>query len=269
MGEHACVDVEQRLDACSRRWGLRVEGRLTGGHRSDVFACDDELVIKLTVTAEERAAEAAALRAWDGRGAVALLDVDEEHDALLLPRIRPATHLPSGDHDAAVEVAAGLLARLHGAVSTFGFPSTEEAYDVHEALCIRDATREPGKPEPVGLRMLPMARAEMHRLEASDRRQVLLHGDFIDKNLLLGAEGYVATDPIPRLGDPCSDIGFFVAYHPPASRLLDLAADVARTMGEDVDRAVRWAMVWAVGEACETWRADSDDLQAVVAAFWV
>ena len=267
MGQHARVDVEQRLEACARRWGLRVEGRLTGGHRSDVYACDGELVIKLTVTSDERAAEAAALHAWDGRGAVQLLDVDEEHDALLLPRIRPATHLPSGGHDAAVQVAAGLLARLHVAPTTFRFPSTEEAYDVHEVLCVRDATREPGKPDPIGLRMLPAARAEMHRLQASSEREVLLHGDFIDKNLLLGADGYVATDPIPRIGDPCSDIGFFAAYHPPASRLLDLAADVADALGEDAERAVRWAMVWAVGEACETWRADSDELQAVVAAF--
>ena len=262
------MDVGQRLDACARRWGLQVEGRLTGGHRSDVFACDGELVIKLTVTPEERAAEAAALGAWGGRGAVPLLDVDEEHDALLLPRLRPATHLPSGDHDAAVQVAAALLARLHGAATTFRFPTTVEAYDVHETLCIRDATREAGKPLPIGLRMLPAARDEMHRLQASAEREVLLHGDFIDKNLLLGADGYVAIDPIPRLGDPCSDIGFFVAYHPPASRLLDLAADIAGALGEDAERAVRWAMVWAVGEACETWRADSDELQAVVAAFW-
>ena len=268
MDEHASVDVQQRLDACARRWGLRVEGRLTGGHRSDVYACDGELVIKLTVTPEERATEAAALRAWDGRGAVPLLDVDEQHDALLLPRIRPATHLPGGGHDTAVQVAAGLLTALHGATSTSRFPTTLEAYDRHEVLCIRDATREEGKPDPIGVRMLPAARAEMHRLQASADREVLLHGDFIDKNLLLGPEGYVATDPIPRLGDPCSDIGFFAAYHPPASRLLDLAADVAGALGEDADRAVRWARVWAVGEACETWRTDSDDLQAVVAAFW-
>jgi streptomycin 6-kinase len=91
-----------------------------------------------------------------------------------------------------------------------------------------------------------------------------LHGDFIDKNLLFDGGGYVATDPIPRVGDPCSDIGFFAAYHPPARGLLDTAADIARAMGEDVDRAVQWASVLAVGEACETWRADSDDLQAVV-----
>ena len=34
----------------------------------------------------------------------------------------------------------------------------------------------------------------------------------------------------------------------------------------DEARAMRWAAVWAVGEACETWRSDSDELQALVAS---
>jgi streptomycin 6-kinase len=144
------------------------------------------------------------------------------------------------------------------------------AYDDYEQRCLRDAEweqRDLDKPPPAGIGLLPQARAAADRLIASTAKAVLLHGDFIDKNLLFDGSGYVATDPIPRTGDPCSDIGFFAAYHPPASGLLDTAAAIARTTGEDVDRAVLWASVWAVGEACETWRSDSDDLQTVVRAF--
>ena len=32
----------------------------------------------------------------------------------------------------------------------------------------------------------------------------------------------------------------------------------------DPSRAAQWAAVWMVGEACETWREDSDDVQAWV-----
>ena len=33
-----------------------------------------------------------------------------------------------------------------------------------------------------------------------------LHGDFLDKNLLLGTKGFLAIDPMPWVGDPCSDM---------------------------------------------------------------
>jgi fructosamine-3-kinase len=60
-------------------------------------------------------------------------------------------------------------------------------------------------------RALPAAGALMERLAADSRRRVLLHGDFLTKNLQLGTDGYRAIDPIPRLGDPCADAGMFAS----------------------------------------------------------
>jgi hypothetical protein len=40
-------------------------------------------------------------------------DADLEHSALLLERVRPATHLPVGGDLVAIQVAVGLLSRLH------------------------------------------------------------------------------------------------------------------------------------------------------------
>lgn len=92
-----------------------------------------------------------------------------------------------------------------------------------------------------------------------------LPGDFFDKNVLLGATGYVAIDPMPCIGDPCSDVGFFASYHPPARSIATRARAIASLLGYDTERAERaerWAAVWAVGEACETWREDSEELQS-------
>jgi hypothetical protein len=36
---------------------------------------------------------------------------------------------------------------------------------------------------------------------------------------------------------------------------------LAAAAGVDPERAARWAAVWAVGEATETWRDDSAELQ--------
>ena len=44
-----------------------------------------------------------------------------------------------------------------------------------------------------------MARAAARKLCATAERAVLLHGDFVGKNLLRSGAGYVAIDPIPRI----------------------------------------------------------------------
>jgi streptomycin 6-kinase len=68
---------------------------------------------------------------------------------------------------------------------------------------------------------------------------VLLHGDFIGKNLLRTADEYVAADPLPRLGDPCADVAAFAVDRPPVDTILDRAA--ASPGGWDSTRAGRAA----------------------------
>src|SRR5215831_3530934 len=123
------MDLPFRLRSCLGNWHLQVVSRLEGGFRSEVFACTtingDEVVVKLAATAEEARAEAAALGAWDGTGrTIHLMDADFRQSALLLDRVRPATHLPSNDDPVAVAVAAALLRRLHETPpGSFPFPT--------------------------------------------------------------------------------------------------------------------------------------------------
>jgi streptomycin 6-kinase len=101
---------------------------------------------------------------------------------------------------------------------------------------------------------------------ATARQTVVLHGDFLDKNLLRNGTRYVAIDPLPRVGDPCADIGFFAAGHPPATGILERAAAIARRMSLDRHRAQRWAVVWTVLQACHAWREDQSELEACLAS---
>jgi streptomycin 6-kinase len=252
-----------RLRACEQRWGLTIGDRLAGGFRSDVFTCSDpELVVKLPATPQETRAEAAALTAWADTGAAVRL-VDFSGDALLLERVRPG--VPGGP--VPLGAAADLLSRLHG-VPANGFVSQAEIYPALEAVALDDidyerANRgEPDRAE-AGLIRLSAARATAYRLCADSPRNVLLHGDFLTKNLLSTSDGFVAIDPIPRLGDPCSDIGFFASDHSPAV-ILPLAAELARSMGANELRARQWAAVWTVLQTVSAWRDNQPELDKLV-----
>lgn len=271
------MDLQSRLGACIVRWRLRRVSPLSGGFRSEVFACitagDEEVVLKLTVTTEEAQTEAAALRAWANMGAVVhLIDVDVEHAALLLERIRPATPLPGNDDPVAITVAASLLGTLHHVPpGSYPFPALARCYREEERRAREDAayeqrTRGDLTGGRAGVQRLEAARALAMRLCATTERHVLLHGDFLDKNLLWNGTRYVAIDPLPRLGDPCSDVGDFAAEHPPASGILSRASAIAARLDLDPQRAQQWAAVWAVLLASAAWRSDQADLEACLAS---
>jgi streptomycin 6-kinase len=272
------VDVAPRLRTCIRRWQLEPVARLTGGFRSEVIECTaadgTEVVVKLAATVAEAHTEAAALTAWAHTGAaVRLIDADPVLGALLLERIRPGTPLPGGDDDpGAVQVAAGLLTRLHQAPPPASpLPALLDVYAQRESVARDDADHEQGvagDPERgrAGLRRLPAARAAVVQLCSSADRGVLLHGDVLDKNLLRSGPRYVAIDPMPHIGDPCADVGFFAAGHPPATAILSRAAATAQLMGLPQHRALRWAAVWTVLQTCQAWRDDQADLEACLAS---
>lgn len=269
--------VERRLRACERRWNLENAQGLDGGCSADVFAAartgGGEVVVKLVNPPEQARGEAAALAAWaDTRSAVGLIDTDFAVGALLLERIRPGTPLPAGNDEEATEVAAGLLARLHRATSeSFPFATLAEVYPALEAQALDDVRferRARGEPERgnAGLIRLAAARATAMALCGGTDRHVLLHGDFVDKNILRTQDGYIVVDPSPRIGDPHSDIGFFAAYHPPATAILQRADAIAERMGLDGHRAQQWAAVWTVHQSCQAWREDQRSLDAVLAS---
>lgn len=271
------MEVRERLSACKRGWHLKSGCRLDGGFRSKVFGCTTaggtEVVVKLTVTKEEARAEAAALTAWAHTGAaVRLIDADFEYCALLLARIRPGTHLPGGDDPVAVNVAAGLLSSLHRVnPATFPFPALEKIYVRMADRARSDAeyeqrTRRDPARGAAGVQQLDAAGAAAMELCATTTQTVLLHGDFLDKNLLWDGARYLAIDPIPCIGDPCADAGFFAAGHPPATTILERADAIAAQMGVSRQRAQRWAAVWTVLETCSAWREDQSDLEACLSS---
>lgn len=266
------MDIGARLTACQRRWGLTAAHRLGGGFRADVFASTmstgEEVVVKLAATRPEAEAEAAALSGWARTAAaVHLIDADLSLSALLLARARPGTPLPGGDEALAVDVAIHVLTGLHRASSTMSYPfrRLEKVYRRLEdqarddAAYERNARGDPNRGR-AGLERLDAARVAAMALCSTASESVVLHGDFLDKNLLYAQGTYLAADPMPMVGDPCVDVGFFAAGHPPATQILWRASAIADRMGLDSDRARRWAAIWTVHQDCQSWRNDQPAL---------
>src|SRR5262245_30677523 len=104
-GETWLAQLPELLRAWEERWGLEVGEPfepLSYNFAARARRGDGEaLVLKAGIPSQEMRCEAEALRAWDGRGSVRLLEADLKDGALLLERLEPGTPLVEVEDDAA------------------------------------------------------------------------------------------------------------------------------------------------------------------------
>lgn len=97
----------------AERWSLRIGEPFLGGMVAWVAPAERDgqpVVLKLSFVDDETRHEAAALRFWNGRSAVRVLDADERAGALLLERLDPGTPLAGhADRAEAIRIACRLL----------------------------------------------------------------------------------------------------------------------------------------------------------------
>ncbi|WP_435861942.1 aminoglycoside phosphotransferase family protein [Streptomyces sparsogenes] len=219
------------------RWELRPDGPPMHGACALVLPVTGAggggpAVLKLHLITEETVDEPAALRAWGGLGAVRLLRDEPAGGAMLLERLDPARSLSAvPDDTAAVEVLAGLLARLGEAPAP---PGLRHLADIAAAMLDRvpGAVAALGAPEDARLVRDCAAAVREVAGEPGDR---LLHWDLHYDNVLAppapdadGRGPWLAIDPKPLVGDPGFEL--FPALH---NRWDDITAT------GDVPRAVR------------------------------
>ncbi|MBD0691610.1 aminoglycoside phosphotransferase family protein [Streptomyces sp. CBMA123] len=190
------------------RWELRPDGPVAHGvvglalpvRRAD----GTPAVLKLQPVDEETAGEPLALRAWDGRGAVRLLDHEPTSGSLLLEALdasRSLLDLP--DDRTAVGVIAALLRELthHQAPG-----SLRTLSGVADGLLLRAPEAVAAHVDPDERRLLADCAAALRavRAEPGDR---LLHWDLHYGNVLAPLPGgdrapWLAIDPKPLAGHP-------------------------------------------------------------------
>jgi streptomycin 6-kinase len=220
-------------------------------------------VLKLGVpTSEHLRVEAAALRAWNGNGAVRLLEHAPDQGALLLeraePGIRAASLVPADDAAA----TSALLGAMHGLHATpppaSGVPDLRELAEDFATYLHRfpDGGRLPG-------RWVKTAARLFDELCDSAPARLLLHGDLHHDNVLRAErQPWLAIDPHGYVGDPGFDLGTLLYNPDPGSirpdQTIGLLPSRLEQMtagsGQPPERVVAWCFVMAV--LSEVWTCE-------------
>jgi streptomycin 6-kinase len=254
------------------RWQLRPDGTPMSGAIALVLpvvrADGTPAVLKLQpIVGGQGVGEPEALRAWNGNGAVRLLDHDAESGSILLERLDAARPLATVSDDlAALEILSELLAQLSAVPAPAG---VRRLSDFAAELLDRVPRALTLGRDPSEHRLIKACASALEEVlaEAGDR---LLHEDLHYFNILAPLradqrEPWLAIDPNPLAGDP----GFVLlpALH---NRWEEAVAtgDVPRairrrfdlmtnTLGLDRQRATNWTLARILQNAL--WEVDHDD----------
>jgi streptomycin 6-kinase len=246
------ADAQVLAASCEEAWRLHIEGFLPGGSLSCVLACrgaDSPVVLKLLAPwAESIGTEALALAAWDGHGAVALLERTPDGRALLLSRVSPGCAFsPSGSDELDCERVAGTLRVLASVPVPDALPALSDAVRARFARA-RGMAAQPQSW--ITAQDLEDAEQRAVALARSARDRGLVHGDAQDKNLLLSDPGgtLVAIDPEPSAGDRHFDPALWALTHRPGAGVRERCAALAGLLELDGTRLWEWCLVLAVAE---------------------
>ncbi len=123
-GQAGCqwiASLPERVEALCRQWELTIDGSVMHGYLGIVIPVlrgSEPCVLKVSWIDEATADAIAALRAWNGHGAVRLLAEEPAFGALLLERLDYQRSLSSLPISESMTVAGRLLRRLAIPAST-------------------------------------------------------------------------------------------------------------------------------------------------------
>lgn len=219
-------------------WGLTLGETIPHGSTSLTVLCTTATgraaVLKLTPQTTRLAEQVAVLRAWAPGGHVPEV-LAAVAGAVLLERVRPGTQVTAPDPAAFAELLHG----LHEVPVPTGLTTWDLLQGTEKFLSRTERKNSPV----VGPDDFARSRAERDRLLASSPGTVLLHGDLHYSNMLDGARGLIAIDPIPTLGERAFDaVDFVLDGTAPVEERLALAV---RATGLDAERLAGWCRVVA------------------------
>jgi streptomycin 6-kinase len=285
-GREWLAALPELLTECAHRWSLTLAPpfpNLSFNYVAPAVRADGtEAVLKAGVPNKGLRSEAAALRVFEGRGSVRLLDSDPDRGLLLLERLRPGASLTAladeAHDDEATTIAASVMRGLwRPAPPGHDFPTVADWGQGFARLRARFG----GGAGPLPPAWVEQGEALFADLLASSAAPVLLHGDLHHDNILSGhRQPWLAIDPKGVVGEPAYEVGALLRNlwpdrhtHQNPARLLEhrlhrlaeeLELDPARVRGWAVAQAVLSA-VWGIEDNDEGWGAALADAELLAA----
>jgi streptomycin 6-kinase len=168
-----------------------------------------EVVLKVGVPNPELVTEIAALKIFNGNGAVALYKADPELGALLLERLRPGKPVFNmSDDEDATSVASEVIRKLQKSLSNHNdFPTVGDWFQGFQRL----RKKFGGETGPFLNEFIDKAEGMSHDLLTSMETLTLLHGDLHHWNILSSErDQWLAIDPKGVIGEPEYETGAWI-----------------------------------------------------------
>ncbi len=244
------------LAECKRRWSLTVRPShftLSYNYVAPATLADGtEIVLKVGVPNRELRTEIEALRLYNGRSAVRLLDADPDNGILLLECLTPGEMLTTiTDDDEATRIAVQVMQNLWRPLpADHHFPSVADWADGLAEL----RQEFGGGTGPFDKRLVETAESLFTDLLASMSEPMLLHGDLHHYNILSAGDGWLMIDPKGVAGEPAYEVGALLRnpiatiFAEPelahiTARRLDILAEL---LALDRERLRQWSLAQAV-----------------------
>lgn len=188
------------------------------------------------------------LRWIDGAGAIRLLDEDGALSLLEWAGDRTLlAHLESHGDDAATEIAADVVKRLHATREANPPATLTTLTDNFASLFVEARADRTAR----GHSQFEEAAKVADRLLANQKDVRPLHGDIHHENILLGERGWLAIDAKGVLGDPAFDIANLF-YNPMESELrtsparaVSMATILSRELACDIEKVLDYAFAFS------------------------
>lgn len=198
------------IDEYSERWSLHIDPPLALSYnyvapatRADgtpaIFKCG---VVAYNSTIR---AEVAALKHWNGDGAVRVLEDDAPNGVFLLERLVPGQEIVEINDEVSTRIAAGLMHRLWKPLpSDHSFPTLADWSKAFTEL----RERHDGTTGPLPADLMKHGEALYMDLVATQADPILLHGDLHHFNIISAQrEPWLIIDPHGVIGEPAFEVG--------------------------------------------------------------
>ncbi|MCJ7433057.1 MAG: aminoglycoside phosphotransferase family protein [Anaerolineales bacterium] len=212
-GDRFLANLPALMNEAARRWNLT--DIQPASNLSYNFVCyalssnNRSVVLKIGVPNNELTSEMAALRLFNGEGAVQLIDCDEAKGFLLLERLRPGSMLSTlKDDEEATHIAADVMLKIQRPAPQGDgvFIKLSDWFEGFKRL----RKHFDGGTGPFNKTLVEHAERSVQDFFAEDYIPTLMHGDFHHYNILLSERGWAVIDPKGVIGPAGYEVGPFL-----------------------------------------------------------